>query len=203
MYVRTVKVPSSSNNVNEYVRIVESYREDGKVKQRTIADLGRKDVLRALLPQLERVLKGLPKIEGQDDEMQVLQATTRGPVLVVRALFEQLGPDVVLTVGDRFETMATTLAAAYMNIPVAHTMGGEVSGTIDESIRHAVTKFAHIHFPASKEARERIIKLGELPEHVHMVGARGAVRAARWLIGRPPGLYGMDEVLGLERPGAG
>ncbi len=85
-------------------------------------------------------------------------------------IFEQMKPDVVLTVGDRFETMATTLAAAYMNIPVAHTMGGEVSGTIDESIRHAVTKFAHIHFPACEGARERIIRLGELPEHVHMVG---------------------------------
>jgi UDP-hydrolysing UDP-N-acetyl-D-glucosamine 2-epimerase len=85
-------------------------------------------------------------------------------------VFERLKPDVVLTVGDRFETMATTLAAAYMNIAVAHTMGGEVSGTIDESIRHAVTKFAHIHFPASPGAMERIVKLGELPQHVHMVG---------------------------------
>jgi transposase len=91
MYVRTVKVPSSNGNLNEYVRIVESYREDGKVKQRTIADLGRKDVLKSLLPQLQRVLKGLPKIEGQGDEVEVLQATTWGPVLVVRALFEQLG----------------------------------------------------------------------------------------------------------------
>ena len=91
-------------------------------------------------------------------------------LLELPTLFEQMKPDVVLTVGDRFETMATTLAAAYMNIPVAHTMGGEVSGTIDESIRHAVTKFAHIHFPACKGARERIIRLGELPEHVHMVG---------------------------------
>jgi UDP-hydrolysing UDP-N-acetyl-D-glucosamine 2-epimerase len=66
--------------------------------------------------------------------------------------------------------MATTLAAAYMNIPIAHTMGGEVSGTIDESIRHAVTKFAHVHFPASKDAAERIVKLGEKPEDVHLVG---------------------------------
>lgn len=81
-----------------------------------------------------------------------------------------LDPDVVITVGDRFETMATTLAAAYMNIPIAHTMGGEVTGTIDESIRHAVTKFAHIHFPASEDAKARILKLGERPEHVHMVG---------------------------------
>jgi UDP-hydrolysing UDP-N-acetyl-D-glucosamine 2-epimerase len=91
-------------------------------------------------------------------------------LLELPTLFEQMKPDVVLTVGDRFETMATTLAAAYMNIPVAHTMGGEVSGTIDESIRHAVTKFAHIHFPACEGARERIIRLGELPKHVHMVG---------------------------------
>jgi UDP-hydrolysing UDP-N-acetyl-D-glucosamine 2-epimerase len=57
-----------------------------------------------------------------------------------------------------------------MNIAVAHTMGGEVSGTIDESIRHAVTKFAHLHFPASAGARERIIRLGEQPENVHLVG---------------------------------
>lgn len=85
-------------------------------------------------------------------------------------IFETLKPDVVLTVGDRFETMATTLAAAYMNIPLAHTMGGEVSGNIDENIRHAVTKFANIHFPACEDARERIIRLGERPETVHNTG---------------------------------
>jgi len=91
-------------------------------------------------------------------------------LLELPTVFESLKPDCVLTVGDRFETMATTLAAAYMNIPVAHTMGGEVSGTIDESIRHAVTKFAHLHFPASAGARERIIRLGERPEDIHLVG---------------------------------
>src|SRR6185312_12135434 len=91
-------------------------------------------------------------------------------LLELPTVFERLQPDYVLTVGDRFETMATTLAAAYMNIPVAHTMGGEVSGTIDESIRHAVTKFAHIHFPASRGAAERIIKLGEPDDRVFRVG---------------------------------
>lgn len=107
-------------------------------------------------------------IEG---ETPVTMAKSTGLGLVeLPSVFEQLRPDIVLTVGDRFETMATTLAAAYMNIPLAHTMGGEVSGTIDESIRHAVTKFAHIHFPACSEARERIIKLGERPEDVHLVG---------------------------------
>ena len=85
-------------------------------------------------------------------------------------VFDQLRPDIVVTVGDRFETMATAVAAAYMNITLAHTMGGEISGTIDESIRHAVTKFAHVHFPACEQARERIIRLGERPEDVHLVG---------------------------------
>ena len=107
-------------------------------------------------------------IEG---ETPATMAKSTGLGLIELAgVFEQIRPDVVLTVGDRFETMATTLAAAYMNIPIAHTMGGEVSGTIDESIRHAVTKFAHIHFPASRDAHERILKLGERPEHVHLVG---------------------------------
>jgi UDP-hydrolysing UDP-N-acetyl-D-glucosamine 2-epimerase len=84
--------------------------------------------------------------------------------------FNRLQPDFVVTVGDRYETMSTVLAAAYMNIPVVHTMGGEVTGTIDESVRHAVTKFSHVHFPASRDASERIVKLGEKPEDVHMVG---------------------------------
>jgi UDP-hydrolysing UDP-N-acetyl-D-glucosamine 2-epimerase len=107
-------------------------------------------------------------IEG---ETPATMAKSTGIGLIeLPSAFERLAPDVVITVGDRFETMATTLAAAYMNIPVAHTMGGEVSGTIDESIRHAVTKFAHIHFPASRDAAERIVKLGERPEMVFRVG---------------------------------
>lgn len=107
-------------------------------------------------------------IEGETPE--TMAKSTGLGLLELPTIFGQIKPDVVLTVGDRFETMATTLAAAYMNIPIAHTMGGEVSGTIDESIRHAVTKFAHIHFPASQGAKERIIKLGERPEDVYMVG---------------------------------
>jgi UDP-hydrolysing UDP-N-acetyl-D-glucosamine 2-epimerase len=91
-------------------------------------------------------------------------------LLELPTIFSQLKPDVVITVGDRFETIATAIAAAYMNIPVAHTMGGEVSGTIDESVRHAVTKLAHIHFPANQQAGERIIRMGEDPKSVFVVG---------------------------------
>ena len=72
-----------------------------------------------------------------------------------------LKPDIVLTIVYRYEKISTTIAATYLNIPLAHTMGGEVTGTIDESIRHATTKFANIHFVASAKSRERVISLGE------------------------------------------
>jgi UDP-hydrolysing UDP-N-acetyl-D-glucosamine 2-epimerase len=107
-------------------------------------------------------------IEGETPS--TMAKSTGLGLLELPTAFERLQPDVVITVGDRFETMATALAATYMNIPLAHTMGGEVSGNIDESIRHAVTKFAHVHFPASQGAADRIVKLGEDPESVHLVG---------------------------------
>ena len=107
-------------------------------------------------------------VEG---ETPVTMAKSTGlGLLELPTLFELLDPDVVITVGDRFETMATAVASAYMNIPLAHTMGGEVTGTIDESIRHAITKMAHIHFPANQDSADRILRLGEQPNSVHVVG---------------------------------
>ena len=83
---------------------------------------------------------------------------------------EALRPDVVLTIADRFETIATAVAASYMNIPVAHTQGGEVTGSIDENVRHAVTKLSHIHFPATERARDFLVRMGEQPDAVHLTG---------------------------------
>src|SRR6266446_6071638 len=92
MYPRTVKVRSSSGTVNEYVRVVEAYRDGGKVKPRVVADLGRKDLLVEVLPKLRRLLAGEASIApGDPAEPQVGDASNWGPVLVVRALFEQLG----------------------------------------------------------------------------------------------------------------
>ncbi|MCC7451587.1 MAG: UDP-N-acetylglucosamine 2-epimerase (hydrolyzing) [Anaerolineae bacterium] len=107
-------------------------------------------------------------IEG---ESPVTMAKSTGlGLLELPTIFDTLKPDVVISVGDRFETMATAIAASYMNIPLAHTMGGEVTGTIDESIRHSVTKLAHVHFPANQGAAERIIRMGEDPDRVYVVG---------------------------------
>jgi UDP-hydrolysing UDP-N-acetyl-D-glucosamine 2-epimerase len=106
-----------------------------------------------------------------DGETPVTMAKSTGlGLLEIPTILEQLKPDIVLVVGDRFEIMSAAVAAVYMNIPLAHTMGGEVTGTIDESIRHAVTKLSHIHFPANRDSAERIIKMGEVSEHVHIVG---------------------------------
>jgi transposase len=92
MFIRTVKVPSSKGTVHEYVRVVEAYRANGKVKQRVIADLGRKDFLLPLLPQLQRVLLGEPSLADIDhNTIDFLDASTWGPVLVIRALCDQLG----------------------------------------------------------------------------------------------------------------
>jgi hypothetical protein len=92
MYLRTVKVRSSNGTVNEYVRAVEAYRENGKVKQRTIADLGRKDLLVELFPKLRRLLNGHSDTQtAASSELQILDASTWGPILALRALFDQLG----------------------------------------------------------------------------------------------------------------
>ncbi len=107
-------------------------------------------------------------IEG---ETPTTMAKSTGLAIVELAtLFENLNPDLVMTVADRFETLATAVAASYMNIPLAHTQGGEVTGSIDESVRHAITKLAHVHFPATKVARQRLLCLGEDPEWIHLVG---------------------------------
>jgi UDP-hydrolysing UDP-N-acetyl-D-glucosamine 2-epimerase len=106
-----------------------------------------------------------------DGENPITMAKSTGlGIIECTVIFNNLLPDIVVIVGDRFDVMAPTIAASYMNIPIAHIMGGEVSGTIDESIRHAITKMAHIHFPATEDARERIIKLGEPEKMVFNVG---------------------------------
>jgi len=81
-----------------------------------------------------------------------------------------LKPDIVVTVADRFETMATAIAASYMNIPLAHIQGGEVTGNIDEKVRHAITKLSDYHFVASESAKQRVVNLGEDPEFVFNTG---------------------------------
>lgn len=85
-------------------------------------------------------------------------------------VFNDLKPDAVITIADRYETIATSIAASYMNIPLVHVQGGEVTGSIDEKTRHANTKLADLHLVSCEPARLRVEKLGERPESIYVTG---------------------------------
>jgi UDP-hydrolysing UDP-N-acetyl-D-glucosamine 2-epimerase len=102
--------------------------------------------------------------------LAAMAKTTGLGMLELATVFDNLKPDVVVTIADRFETIATAVAASYLNIPVAHVQGGEVTGSIDEKVRHAVTKLSDLHLVASEKAAERVIRMGEDPAKVHVTG---------------------------------
>ncbi|MAT42546.1 MAG: UDP-N-acetylglucosamine 2-epimerase (hydrolyzing) [Anaerolineaceae bacterium] len=106
-----------------------------------------------------------------EGENPVTSAKTTGIGLMeLSTVFDNLKPDIVVTIADRYETIATAIAAAYMNIPLAHIQGGEITGNIDEKVRHAITKLSDYHLVSSDRARERVIRMGEDPEMVFKTG---------------------------------
>lgn len=106
-----------------------------------------------------------------EGESLATQAKSTGMgIIELSTAFEELKPDVVITVADRFETMATAIAASYLNIPLAHIQGGEITGNIDETVRHAITKLAHYHFPATEMSGQRLLKMGEEDWRVKVTG---------------------------------
>jgi UDP-hydrolysing UDP-N-acetyl-D-glucosamine 2-epimerase len=107
-------------------------------------------------------------LEGEN--LAAMAKTTGLGLLELATVFDNLKPDVVVTVADRYETLSTAVAASYMNIPVAHVQGGEVTGSIDEKVRHAVTKLADLHFVSTDKAAERVIRMGEEPAKVFVTG---------------------------------
>ena len=118
-------------------------------------------------------------LEGENPA--AMAKTTGLGLLELATVFDNLQPDIVVTIADRYETLSTAVAAAYMNIPVAHVQGGEVTGSIDEKVRHAVTKLADVHFVASEKAAERVIRMGEKPSAVHVTGCPSIDLAAEVL----------------------
>jgi UDP-hydrolysing UDP-N-acetyl-D-glucosamine 2-epimerase len=128
-------------------------------------------------------------------------------VVELATAFAELGPDMVVTIADRFETIATAIAASYQNIPLVHLQGGEVSGSIDEKVRHAVTKLADLHFVSSQHAAERVIRMGERPERVFVTGCPSIDVVVEALAEPPigtPELFrrygGVGDVLDLGEP---
>ncbi|CAN5782338.1 UDP-N-acetylglucosamine 2-epimerase [soil metagenome] len=115
-------------------------------------------------------------LEGEN--LTAAAKTTGIGILELSTVFDNIKPDIIVTIADRFETMATAISATYMNIPLAHIQGGEVTGNIDEKVRHSITKLADYHFVASESAKERVIKLGEDPGFVINTGCPSIDMAA-------------------------
>lgn len=107
-------------------------------------------------------------LEGENKT--AMAKTTGLGLMELSNVFYNLKPDAVITIADRFETIATSIAAAYQNIPLIHIQGGEVTGNIDEKVRHANTKLADVHLVASEDAKQRVIRMGEDPKTVFNTG---------------------------------
>ena len=106
-----------------------------------------------------------------EGENPTTMAKTAGlGVMELTNVFYNLEPDAVITIADRFETIATSIAASYQNIPLVHVQGGEVTGSIDEKVRHANTKLADLHLVCTEDAKHRVLKLGEIEDRVYNTG---------------------------------
>lgn len=119
-------------------------------------------------------------LEGEN--LTAAAKTTGLGIMELSTVFENLKPDIVVTIADRFETMATAISASYMNIPLVHIQGGEVTGNIDEKVRHSITKLADYHCVSSEDAYQRVIKLGENPKYVFNTGCPSIDLAEKVLV---------------------
>lgn len=141
-------------------------------------------------------------LEGETPQTSAV--TTGLGIVELATVFENLKPDLVVTIADRFETLATATTAAFMNIPLAHVQGGEVTGSVDEKVRHAVTKLADLHLVATQRARERVIRLGEDPGKVFVTGCPSIDLAAEAVRdgenGFDPFAFGVGPTLDLGGP---
>ncbi|MGB5547759.1 MAG: UDP-N-acetylglucosamine 2-epimerase, partial [Polyangiales bacterium] len=118
-------------------------------------------------------------LEGE--QLLTMAKTTGIGMIELATALDNLKPDFVVTIADRHETLATAVAAAYMNIPLVHIQGGEITGSIDEKVRHAVTKLADYHLVSTELAAERVIRMGEDPDTVIVTGCPSIDIAAKVL----------------------
>jgi UDP-hydrolysing UDP-N-acetyl-D-glucosamine 2-epimerase len=114
-----------------------------------------------------------------------------------------IDPDVVIICGDRFEQLAIAMAAAYLNLTIAHIEGGDVTGSVDESVRHAITKLSHIHFVTNDAARRRVLAMGEDPRYVFNTGSLDVELAARvdvTITSERLNSYGVGHAIDIDKP---
>jgi UDP-hydrolysing UDP-N-acetyl-D-glucosamine 2-epimerase len=119
-------------------------------------------------------------LEIEDDSPLTAARATGRAVSGLAEAYAHLRPDIVVLLGDRYETLAAAIAALLLLVPIAHIHGGEITeGALDDAMRHAITKMAHLHFATAEPHRRRIVQMGESPDRVFTVGALGAEAAVR------------------------
>ncbi|MFX1363471.1 MAG: UDP-N-acetylglucosamine 2-epimerase [Promethearchaeota archaeon] len=132
-------------------------------------------------------------IEGENP--QTMAKSTGLGLIELSSIFNKYKPNFTVIVADRFEMLACAIASAYNNIPIAHIQGGEVSGSIDESIRHAITKLSHLHFPSNELAKQRILQMGEDERYVFNFGCP-RIDTVKKILDQP---YRFDEINNIIR----
>ena len=166
---------TTRGNYAKMASVMEAVNEDDKLELQLIVGGG------VILPRYGLTIESINGNKFHIDRRIHFMVEGENPVAMAKSAglavidfttaFENLAPDIVVIIADRFECLSMAMAAIYMNILVAHIEGGEVSGSVDESVRHAITKLAHIHFPATRNAARRIEQLGEKAEDIHSVGS--------------------------------
>ncbi len=165
------------NNRANYARIRSFLIESKKSKKVKIELILAASALVEKFGELEKIIrednltiskKLFTIVEG--DRPIAMAKSTAIEISELANVFENSKPDYVFAIADRFETLSVAIAASYMNIPLIHLQGGEITGSIDESVRHAISKFANIHFPATDLAKKNLIRMGEDPKTIFNFG---------------------------------
>ena len=174
---KKIKVAVVINNRANYARIKSFLIYANKSKKIDLMIILASSCLMEKFGNIEKIIKkdGLSVFKKiftvvEGDKPVTMAKSTALEINELSNIFENSRPDLVFAIADRYETLAVAISASYMNIPLAHTQGGEVTGSIDESVRHAVSKLANIHFPANKLAKDNLIKMGENPKMIFNVG---------------------------------
>ena len=136
--------------------------------------------------ELDNILKkdGFTKFEKiysivEGENLTTMAKSTGLSIIETSTFFENYKPDAVIVIADRFENLSVAIAASYLNIPLIHIQGGEVTGSIDEKVRHAITKLSDIHFVATKRSRDFLIRMGENKKTVFLTGCPSIDIASR------------------------
>jgi UDP-hydrolysing UDP-N-acetyl-D-glucosamine 2-epimerase len=171
------KICVAINNRANYARIKSLLNEIKKSKNFELQILLGASAILNRFGELNNILKkdgfkNFKKIYSivEGENLTTMAKSTGLSIIETSTFFEDYKPDAVIVIADRFENLSVAISASYLNIPLIHIQGGEVTGSIDEKVRHAITKLSDIHFVATKRAREFLIKMGENKNNVFLTG---------------------------------